>query len=124
MSAFEELGDLRPLPIWDGILARAVVGEEMTMAVVELAPNAVAAEHHHANEQLGIVLTGTMTFRIGDETRELGPGGTWSIPPDIPHEVVAGQEGAVVIEVFAPRRDDWDALQRLEPSPPAWPGQP
>jgi unsaturated pyranuronate lyase len=121
VSAFEELGDLRPLPIWDGILARAVVGEEMTMAIVELAPNAVAAEHHHANEQLGIVLTGTMTFRIGDETREIGPGMTYKILADVPHTATAGPDGCVVMDIFAPPRADWGALEPQEPTPPIWP---
>jgi quercetin dioxygenase-like cupin family protein len=121
VSAFEELGDLRPLPIWDGILARAVVGEEMTMAIVELDPNAVAAEHHHANEQLGIVLSGTMTFRIGDETREIGPGMTYRILADVPHTATAGPDGCVVMDIFAPPRHDWDAHEPGAPKTPRWP---
>jgi len=121
VSAFEQLGDLRPLPIWDGILARAVVGEEMTMAIVELDPNAVAAEHHHANEQLGIVLRGTMTFRIGEETREIGPGMTYRILAEVPHMATAGPEGCVVMDIFAPPRADWSALEPQERSAPLWP---
>jgi len=121
VSAFEDLGDLRPLPIWDGILARAVVGDEMTMAVVELDPNAVAAEHHHANEQLGIVLRGTMTFRIGEETREIGPGMTYRILAEVPHMATAGPEGCVVMDIFAPPRADWSALEPQERSAPLWP---
>jgi unsaturated pyranuronate lyase len=62
-----------------------------------------------------------MRFRIGDDERELAPGGTWSIPANVPHEVTAGPEGAVAIEVFAPARADWQELERHEPSPPAWP---
>ena len=38
MSAFDELAGLRPLGIWDGVLARAIDGEEVTLAVVELDP--------------------------------------------------------------------------------------
>ena len=61
-------------------------GERITLAVVELDPDAVVAEHAHENEQLGIVLQGRMSFRVGEETRELGPGGTWTIPANTPHE--------------------------------------
>ena len=121
MSAFRDLGDIRPLPIWDGIVARAVEGEEMTMAIVELEPNAVAAEHSHANEQLGIVLSGSMTFRIGDETRDIGPGATYRILADVPHTATAGPEGCVVIDVFAPPRSDWSRFEPLEPRAPLWP---
>jgi quercetin dioxygenase-like cupin family protein len=121
VSAFEELGELRPLPVWEGILARAVVGQEMTMAIMELSPNAVAAEHRHPNEQLGIVLQGTLTMRIADETREIGPGMTYRILADVPHMATAGPDGCVVMDIFAPPRADWGALEPQEPSPPIWP---
>lgn len=121
MSAFDELARIAPRQVWDRIVARSVNGERITMAVVELDPGAVASEHAHENEQLGIVLRGSMAFRVGDEVRELGPGGTWTIPANTPHEATAGPEGAVVIDVFAPPRDDWQALEPLEPRPPRWP---
>ena len=121
MGAFEELGEIRPLPIWDGIVARAVEGERMTMAIVELDPGAVAAEHSHGNEQLGIVLSGTMTFRIGDETREIGPGMTYRILGDVPHTATAGLDGCVVMDVFAPQRSDWSRFEPSEPRAPRWP---
>jgi unsaturated pyranuronate lyase len=121
VSAFDDLAGLGPLPIWDGIAARAVVGEQMTLAVVELEPGAVAREHSHANEQLGIVLSGGMTFRIADETRELGPGAIYTIPSNVPHEATAGPDGAVVIDVFAPPRGDWGALEPGDPRKPRWP---
>ena len=44
-------------------------GEKLTLGVLELDPGAVAADHSHPNEQLGLVLAGSMTLRIGDETR-------------------------------------------------------
>jgi quercetin dioxygenase-like cupin family protein len=121
MSAFDDLAAVRPLRIWDGVAARDVHGRQATMAVVELDPDALVPEHHHLSEQLGLVIGGTVTFRVGDETKELGPGSTWSIPSDVPHEVRAGPDGAVVIDVFAPPRDDWGDVQRDEPRTPQWP---
>ena len=121
VGAFESLETIAPQRIWTGVVARTVNGERMTMAVVELEPGAVVPDHHHENEQLGIVLEGSLTFRVGQETRELGPGGTWRILSETPHEVEAGPEGAVVIDVFAPVRSDWAELERdqttLRPSP-------
>jgi quercetin dioxygenase-like cupin family protein len=121
MSAFVSLADIQPLPIWHGILARVAEGRELTFAVVELDPHAVAARHHHPNEQLGLVLKGTMRFVIGDETRELAAGDVYVIPAEVPHEATAGADGAVVIDVFAPVRADW---RRFTPEParaPVWP---
>ena len=121
MSAFRALNDIAPLPIWNGILARIVEGEEMTFAVVELDPHAVAALHQHSNEQLGLVLRGTITFKIGDETRSLKAGDTYEIPANVPHEATAGAEGAVVIDVFAPIRADWHRFTAKAPQPSLWP---
>jgi quercetin dioxygenase-like cupin family protein len=98
-----------------------VDGERITMAVVELDADAVIPEHSHENEQVGIVLTGSLVFRVGEESRTLGPGETWCIPPEMPHAVDVGSQGAVVIDVFSPVRDDWGTIERLERRPPRWP---
>jgi quercetin dioxygenase-like cupin family protein len=123
MSNLEELSAQPLLKIWgETVKARRIQGERITLAIVELAPNAVVPEHRHANEQLGMVITGQMHFTIDGETRDLGPGGTWRILGDRPHDVVAGPEGAVVIDVFTPVRSDWDDKAVVEPPPPPrWP---
>jgi quercetin dioxygenase-like cupin family protein len=121
VSAFDEIGDLERLAIWDGVRARAIEGGRCSFAVVELDPGAVVREHSHEHEQLGLVIRGSVRFRVGDETRELGPGGTWRIEPNAPHEVQAGTDGAVVLDVFAPAREDWQGLERLAPETPRWP---
>jgi unsaturated pyranuronate lyase len=121
VAPLRDLGELDLQAIWDGAAARSVHGERLTLAVVELDPGSVVPEHHHDHEQLGIVLRGEVTFRVGDETRALTAGGTWRIPSNVPHEVHVGPEGAVVIDAFAPVRDDWrdrDVVER----PPLWPG--
>jgi quercetin dioxygenase-like cupin family protein len=118
---FEVLAEMAPLPIWDGILARAVHGERVSFAVIELAANSHVPEHRHENEQLGVLVSGSMRFRIGDETRELSPGAVWTIPSNEPHEVSAGPDGAVAVEAFAQRRDDWGAIEPAAPQPLSFP---
>jgi len=110
-----------PQDIWTGVSVRAVHGDRITLGVVELEPGSVVPEHSHENEQLGMVLSGSLMFRVGDESRELGPGGTWRIPANVPHEVVTGPAGAVVIDVFAPTRDDWSAFEPQASRTPRWP---
>ena len=46
---------------------------------------------------------------------------TWSIPANVPHEVHVGPEGAVVIDVFVPPRDDWRDAEQVDARPPRWP---
>ncbi len=117
----DELAGMQPLKVWNGVIARVVNGERVTLAVIELAPDSVVREHSHENEQLGMVISGSVRFRVGSEIRELRAGGTWRIPSNTPHEVHTGPEGAVVIDVFAPVRADWGELDLLEPQPPVWP---
>jgi len=122
MTNFQNLADLPLLAIWgDTVKARRVQGERITLAIVELEPNAVVVEHRHAAEQLGMVIRGQMHFTVDGETRDLGPGGTWRILGDRPHDVVAGPEGAVVIDVFTPIRSDWDEKAVVGTPTPRWP---
>jgi quercetin dioxygenase-like cupin family protein len=116
-----DLADFGPLRIWDGVVARAVEGEQLTLSVVELEPNGLVPEHRHPNEQIGLLLQGSLTFRVGDESRALTPGGTWRIPENVPHEVHVGPDGAVVIDAFAPIRADWHQFEPEAPRRPLWP---
>jgi quercetin dioxygenase-like cupin family protein len=116
-----DLADLQPFAVWgDAVRARKLEGDLVTLAVVELAPGAVVPEHHHRHEQLGMCLRGSVTFTLDDQTRVLGPGGTWRIRSQRPHRVVAGPEGAEVIDVFSPTREDWDFPFEARTTP-RWP---
>lgn len=121
MSNLQDLAAIRPIAVWDRVIARRVEGERITFAVVELEPNAMVPEHRHPSEQIGMVIRGEVRFRVGDEERHLVPGGTWRILSDVPHSCVVGPQGAVLIDVFTPIRADWNALERLEAGTPRWP---
>ena len=121
MDNLVDLGTIAPIQVWTGVRARRVEGRQVTLAVVELDPNADVPEHRHPSEQNGMVIQGQLRMRIGDDERVLAPGGTWRILADVPHAAVAGPEGAVVIDVFSPIRADWDQLPRLAVTAPRWP---
>jgi quercetin dioxygenase-like cupin family protein len=121
LGVFEHLDGIGPQAIWEGVVARAVNGERMTMSVIELDPGAHVPEHRHENEQLGLVLQGTIRMRVAEETRECLPGETYRIAANTPHEAHVGPEGAVVLDIFAPIRSDWEAFEPQGPSAPRWP---
>ena len=121
MSAFSDLSSLELQRIWDGVHGRVIHGDRITLGIIELDPGSHVPEHQHENEQLGMCLAGSMSFRVGDEERELRPGQTWTIPGNVPHEVHVGPDGAVVIDVFVPPRDDWREAPVAEARAPRWP---
>jgi quercetin dioxygenase-like cupin family protein len=120
-DAFDAVANVRPYKIWEGAIARAVHGERLTMAFVDLEPNLRVPEHQHDNEQLGFVLRGRVTMTVGGVSRDLGVGETYSIPSNVRHAASTGAEGATVVDVFAPIRADWEKLERLEPEAGRWP---
>jgi quercetin dioxygenase-like cupin family protein len=120
-STYEHVHGIRPHKIWEGALARAVSGERIQLAFVDLEPDVEVPTHQHENEQVGTVLKGLITMTIGDQVRTLGPGETYVIAPNVPHKGVSGPEGCAVIDVFSPPRADWEQLERLEPSSGRWP---
>ena len=100
MEIYRALADVPPARIWDGVLARPVNGERVTV---------------------GFVLRGSITMAIAGESRELGVGGTYTITSQVAHSAKAGAAGASVVDVFAPIRADWEKAPRVKPFPGEWP---
>jgi unsaturated pyranuronate lyase len=93
--------------IFPGVNIRTCAAERMMLSFVDLAPNAVVAEHDHPHEQVGMVLRGRVTFFIGDEQKTLGPGDMFRIPGGTKHRVVALEEAVQVLDIFTPIREDY-----------------
>jgi quercetin dioxygenase-like cupin family protein len=124
MSDLIDLATVPLIEVWgEDVRARRVDGERITLSVLELAPGATVPGHQHPHEQIGMCIEGILTFRLGDEVRELGPGGIWRIRSGVWHEATAGPDGAIVIDAFNPTRTDWD-FPIVEPRTPTWPGTP
>ncbi|HET7494730.1 MAG TPA: cupin domain-containing protein [Candidatus Limnocylindrales bacterium] len=122
MSDLRDITEVPSIDVWgEAVQARVVVGRNASLAVVELAPGAIVPEHRHEHEQLGLCIEGSITFTIDGVRRALGPGGTWRIHSNLPHDAVAGPDGAVVVDIFSPVRADWDALPQSAVRPPRWP---
>jgi len=101
---FVRFADMEPLQLVDGMDFRPVTTDTVMTNHVTIAPDADLAVHHHAEQQIAIVIAGELEFTVGSETRTLRPGDCAVIPPHVPHGGVAGPEGAVAIDVFTPPR--------------------
>jgi len=80
--------------------------ENMTIARIVLAAGAVVPQHQHENEQIATVLEGRLRFVVDGESFEVGPGQSVPLAANVPHQVTA-LEDSVVLDVFAPVREDW-----------------
>ena len=96
-------------------------GERAMVVRIAIDKDAVVPIHTHPNEQIGYISSGKFRFTIGDETRDVRTGGTWRILADVPHSVIVGPQGALIVEVFSPVRDAWSAIESQEPRPGRWP---
>jgi quercetin dioxygenase-like cupin family protein len=89
-----------------GVGRRAIHGNNLTIARLELKRGARVPEHSHVNEQVSMVESGTIKFFIGGGEQILRAGDVLVIPPHLPHGVEV-LEDCVVVDVFAPVREDW-----------------
>jgi quercetin dioxygenase-like cupin family protein len=109
-ARFFRLDAIAPFAMADGVRARALFGDGAMLNLVELDPGAIVPEHSHPHEQLGIGLRGLITMVVDGEKHELGPMDAMHLPSGIVHAGIAGPEGAVVLDVFVPVREDFRAL--------------
>jgi quercetin dioxygenase-like cupin family protein len=121
LEVFQAVPRLKPTRIWDGVLARVVNGDRLSIGFVDIEPNAEVPEHRHENEQVGFVLRGSVTMVVDGQARELRVGETYTIASQLPHSAKAGADGVSVVDVFAPVRADWKTKPTVEPFPGRWP---
>jgi len=101
------------------ILAGKEQGVSCSASLSALEPGAGAPLHLHPDvDEIIIVTSGTLDFRLGEERRIVGPGHTISIPAGTPHAfTVLGNEPARLIG-FMPRTGAFASAQYLEGGPP------
>lgn len=106
-SAFFEVDKLPSFDPVAGVRMSVLAGERMMANWVRISPGAEVPAHAHVHEQLGLVLEGEIEMMIDGETRTIGPGACYCISSDISHGAVGGPDGALVLDVFSPPREDY-----------------
>lgn len=81
-------------------------GENMLAGMVLLDPNAYLAEHSHPHEQITFIIEGELNFDLNGEKRKLHAGDLVIIPGSMRHSGLAGPQGARLLDVFSPCRED------------------
>ncbi len=90
-----------------GLTTRIFVGDHAMLSVVTIEPNAEGQVHSHPQEQWGVLLEG-VAVRIQDgEEIPVKAGDFWRTPGGVPHGLRAGPQGARVLDIFSPPRDEY-----------------
>ena len=97
----DELDAVVPGP---GLEFRPVTTDSVMANFVTFEPDMPTPMHHHAEQQIAIVLSGELTLTVGEETRTMHAGDCVVIPPHVPHGGGSGPEGCTVLDVFSPPR--------------------
>lgn len=91
----------------NAMMARRVIHTSgMTVARLSLRKDAVVPLHQHVNEQISMVVEGSLLFSMEGTDTVVHAGGVMCIPPGVPHSVTA-LEDSVAVDVFSPVREDW-----------------
>jgi amino-acid N-acetyltransferase len=99
---------LRLRPDVPGASMWAVALERVMLTAFEIAPRSRFDAHHHASEQITLVLEGELFFEVagGPELR-VGAGEVIAIPADLPHRVWTGDRPARAVDAWSPIRPDY-----------------
>ena len=104
---FVDFGDLREFELVAGVTGRPLFGEGAMLNLIEFAPGSAVPLHSHEHEQLGLVLRGTQVLIVDGKEHTLGPMQGYVLPGGVEHSAFCGPEGALVVDVFRPVREDY-----------------
>jgi quercetin dioxygenase-like cupin family protein len=104
---FVRFEDVTPFGLADGVSARPLFGEGAMLNLVELQPGAVVPLHRHPHEQLGLVVRGELVLTVDGVEHSLGPLEGFALPGGVEHGARCGPQGALVLDVFQPVREDY-----------------
>lgn len=103
---FYDWDRMRPVEITDLYVRKVAVGENITVARVEVKAGAITQPHTHESEELILVLKGAWRFQLPGGEVTLAGNQMLSIPPGVEHSSVA-LEDTVAFDICTPTRADW-----------------
>ncbi|MDR5684427.1 MAG: cupin domain-containing protein [Armatimonadota bacterium] len=97
-----------------GVRRRVASGRLMTVTFYQFEPGGRFPLHAHAQEQAVLVIRGALTFSAASAQETAVPDTVLWIPPDLPHDAVAGPKGAWVVSIVSPARRSNHDVRILE----------
>lgn len=106
---FVHFDDVASFELAAGVAGRPLFGASAMLNVIAFEPGATVPPHSHPHEQLGLVLQGMQALVVDGVAHELQPMQGYVLPGGIEHSAYCGPDGALVLDVFCPVREDYRA---------------
>jgi quercetin dioxygenase-like cupin family protein len=108
--------DLPKEEVYPGIFRQIVDGSQQTMVRYRYEPESVFPIHAHPQEQVTVVVSGTIEFTVGDDRITMTAGEVAVIPAELPHGArVIGSEPVETFNALSPRREQSPGPSQGEP---------
>ena len=99
--------DVTAVEMLPGISRKTLAySEKFMICEVRQAKGAVLPSHSHVHEQSSNIISGSVRYTVGDETRVVSGGDSVLLLSNVPHSVEV-LEDSVIIDTFAPLREEY-----------------
>ena len=109
-AALFQLTDWSRIPVErvaEGIQRQMVYGDRVMVCRLTIAAHTVTPVHSHHHEQITLVERGRVDFFVEDEKKTVAAGQVLVFPSNIRHGATMLDEEVVLIDIFAPPREDF-----------------
>ena len=101
-----DINTIQEKEIVPGFHAKFVHSDNMTLGFWNIDADAIMPEHAHPHEQIVNIIEGRFELTVAGETRELGPGSSVILSPEMKHSGRALTR-CRIIDAFYPVREDY-----------------
>lgn len=96
-----------PRKLAEGMNTKIFASERLMVSVVTIDPNCKGSLHKHPHEQWGVLMSGAGKRIAEKGFTPVTAGDVWFTPSEELHTFEAGEQGAFILEVFSPPREDY-----------------
>ena len=91
----------------EGVSTRIFCGDQAMLSIVTIEPNAKGKVHSYPQEQWGFLIEDSGIRIQGNEEIQINKGDFWQTPGGVDHGIIGGPEGAKILDIFSPPRDEY-----------------
>ena len=106
-AQFIRFDDVESFSLTDGVEGRPLFRSGAMINLIEFEVGATVPLHSHPHEQLGLVLRGMQALVVDGVAPGARPMEGYALPGNVKHSAYCGREGATVIDIFCPVREDY-----------------